>query len=240
VRSLAGDALDRGDRVGDVVERSCHRRVHLGRIRALDEARLVAVADHQGAKLFLGDPREDGRVGDLVAVQVQDRQHGAVARGVDEFVRMPARRQRARLRLAVSDDAAHDQVSVVESRSVGVRERISELPALVNRSRCLRSDVARDPARVGELPEQPAQPLLAVADVRVHLGVGALEVGVGDESRPAVPRPGHVEHAEVALPNQAVQVRVDEVEPRRGAPVAEQARLHVLQRQRLAKQRVIA
>ena len=44
-----------------------------------DDDRLPAVALEQRDQLLLGDPREHGRVRDLVAVQVQDRQHGAVA-----------------------------------------------------------------------------------------------------------------------------------------------------------------
>ena len=40
-----------------------------------EEERLVAVAAQQRRELVLRDPREHGRVRDLVAVQVQDRQH---------------------------------------------------------------------------------------------------------------------------------------------------------------------
>ena len=36
-----------------------------------------------------GDAGEDGGVGDLIAVQVQDGQHGAVGLGVDELVEVP-------------------------------------------------------------------------------------------------------------------------------------------------------
>ena len=74
-------------------------------------------------ELLARNAREHGRACDLVAVQVQDRQHGAVARRVDELVRMPAGRERTRLRFAVADDAGDDQVGVVEDRAVGVRER---------------------------------------------------------------------------------------------------------------------
>ena len=68
----------------------------VGRVVARHEARRVAVALEQRAQLVLGDPREHRRVGDLVAVEVQDRQHRAVAPRVEELVRVPARRERAR------------------------------------------------------------------------------------------------------------------------------------------------
>ncbi len=235
----AGALLDRADLRRDVVERRGHQLVHLPRVRALDEPGGVAVALEQRAQLGLGNAREHGRVGDLVAVEVQHRQHRAVADGVQELVRVPAGRQRAGFRLAVADDAADEQVGIVERGAVGVHERVAELAALVDRAGRLGGDVAGDPAGERELAEQAAQALLVVADVRVELAVGALEVHVRDQPRAAVARAGDVDRVEVALAYHAVQVRVDEVQARRRAPMAEQARLGVLDPQRLAQQRVL-
>src|SRR5665213_2703637 len=87
--------------------------------------------------------------------------------------------QRAGFRLAVADHAAREQIRVVEHRAVCVQQRVAELAALVDRPGRLRRDVAGAAAGEGELAEQPAQPLLVVADVGVDLRVGALEVDVG-------------------------------------------------------------
>ncbi len=73
----------------------------------------------------------------------------------------------------------------------------------------------------------------------VQLGVAALEIRVGDDGGTAVARPGHVDGVQVAGPDGAVQVDVDEVEPRRRAEVPEQARLDVLGPERLAQERVV-
>ncbi len=209
------------------------------RVVAGDEQRPVPVALHQRDELVLGDAREHRRVRDLVAVQVEDRQHRAVALRVQELVRVPARRERPGLGLAVADDAADEQVRVVERRAVGVRQRVAELAALVDRPRRLGRDVARDPAGERELAEEPAHPGLVPADRRVELGVRALEVGVGDDPRAAVAGAGDVDRVEVARPDRAVHVRVDEVQPGHRAEVAEQARLHVLGPERLAQERVV-
>ena len=96
---------------------------------------------------------------------------------------MPARGERPGLGLAVADDAGDEQVGVVEGGAEGVRERVAELAALVDRARRLRRGVARDAAGERELAEELAQPVLVAADVRVELAVGALEVGVGDDRR---------------------------------------------------------
>ena len=137
----------------------------------------------------LGDPREHGRVGDLVAVQVQDRQHGAVASRVRGTCSSASSPRAGPVSASPSPTTQHDeQVGVVERRAEGVRERVAELAALVDRARRLGRDVARDPARERELAEERPQPVLVLRDVRVELAVRALEVGVGDERRAAVAR----------------------------------------------------
>jgi hypothetical protein len=115
----------------------------------------------------------------------------------------------------------------------------AELAALVDRPGRLRCHVARDPARERELPKQPPQALGVATDVRVDLAVGALEIGVGDQARPAVTGTGHVQHAEIARPDEPVQMRVDEVQTGCGAPVPEEPGLDVVKRQRLSQQRVV-
>ena len=52
-------------------------------------------------------------------------------------------------------------------------------------------------------------------------------------------RSGDVNHVQVVFLDDAVQMGVDEVQPRRRAPVAEQARLDVRQREWLFQQRIV-
>ncbi len=145
------DRLDLGD---DRIEGRCHQLVHDRRVVALDEIRLVAVAHEQLLELVVADPRQHGRVGDLVAVQVQDRQHGAVAHRVEELVGMPGGGERAGLGLAVAHHAGHQQVRIVERGAIGVGDRVAELAALVDRARGLGRDMAGNAARKRELLEQ--------------------------------------------------------------------------------------
>ena len=84
---------------------------------------------------------------------------------------MPTRRQRPGLRLAVADDAGDEQIGIVERRAERVDERVAELPALVDRARRLRRDVARNAAGKRELPEQLAHPLFVLRDIRIQLRV---------------------------------------------------------------------
>ena len=212
--------------------------MHQFRVIAFHRVHLVPVAAQQRLQLGVRYPGRHRRVGDLVAVQVQDRQHRPVPDRVQELVGVPAARQRPGLRFAVADHAGHDQVGVVERRAVGVHQRVAQLAALVDRPGCLRRHVRGDPAGERELPEQPAHARGVRRDARVQLGVRALEVGVGHHAGPAVARPAHVDDVQVPVPDHPVEVHVDQVQPRRGAPVPEQPRLDVLRPERLGQQRV--
>jgi hypothetical protein len=90
-----------------------------------------------------------------------------------------------------------------------------------------------------ELLEEPLQAGLVLADVGVNLAVRPFEVSIGHQCRPPVPRAGDVEHVQVVLLDDPVQVNVEEVLARRGSPMAEQARLDVLELQRLLEEWVV-
>ena len=106
--------------------------MHERGIVALDEMRIVAVAAQQFRQFLAADARQDGRIGDLEAVEMKDRKHRAIARGIEKFVGVPAGSQSAGFGFAIADDASDDQVRIVESRAIGVRQRIAEFAALVN------------------------------------------------------------------------------------------------------------
>ena len=238
-RAGRGIRSDRVDAVVGDVDRVGHARVHEPSVLAVepagDEQRLVAAAAQEVDELGLGDAREQGGVRDLEAVQVQDRQHRAVGHRVEERVPAPARGERARLGLAVADHARDDEPGVVECRAVGVHERVAELAALVDGAGRLGRGVRRDAARERELAEQALHAVAVGGDRGEQLGVRAVEPGVRDHRRAAVPGPAHVERGRSALDDRAIEVRVDQAQPRRGAPVAEQARLDVVGLERAAR-----
>ncbi len=54
-----------------------------------------------------------------------------------------------------------------------------------------------------------------------------------------MPRPGDIDDVEVAVPDDAVQVHVEEIEAGSGAPVAEKTGLDVLFGKRLLQERIV-
>src|SRR5271155_601056 len=94
---------------------------------------------------------------------------------------MPGGRQRAGLGLAVTDHAGDDEIRIVERRAEGVRERVPELAALVDRAGHIRSTVARDTTRKGELLEQALHARTVARYSGVELAVAALQPGVGHQ-----------------------------------------------------------
>ena len=170
---------------------------------------------------------------------MKDGQHGTVGRRIEKLVGMPRGGERPGLRFAVADDAGDDEVGIVEDGPERVAERIAQLAALVDRPGRLRRCVARDPSGEGELEEQLLKPGFVLADVGIDLAVGALEVRVAHDGRAAMPGARDVDHVEVVLLDDPVQVHVDEVLTGRRAPVPEQHVLHVRERQRALQQRIV-
>ena len=194
---LSRALLDCVDLADGFFDRRRHQPVHLFRLVALDEQRRPAAAAEELLQFLVLDAREDCRVADLEAVEVQDRQNRAVRDRIEKFVGLPGGRQGARFGLAVADDAGDDETRIVERGAEGVAERISEFAALVNGAGRRRGDMARNAARKGELLEQPFHPGFVLADVGIDLAVAALEIGVGDQRRAAMAGTGDVDHVEI-------------------------------------------
>src|SRR5262249_60814380 len=87
--------------VDDRVQRGGHELMHLLRLIPLDEVRRVAIAAEQLIQLLMAETGENGRIGDLVAVQVEGRPKHAGGHGGAELVGMPRPRPRPSLRLPV-------------------------------------------------------------------------------------------------------------------------------------------
>src|SRR5690349_13165253 len=107
---------------------------------------------------------------------------------------MPAGRQWTGFGFAITHDAGDEQVRIVKHRSKGVAQGISQLTALMNGARCLRSYVTGDAPGKGELFEEPAHAFFVLRDIREALAVTALQIGVTDQSRASMPRTRDVNH----------------------------------------------
>ena len=231
--------LDLPDLVQNGVQGLGHGLMHDGGIVADHVVRAPTVAAQQTVQLGPGDARQDRGVGDLVPVEMQNRDDGAVADGVAELVGVPAGRQWAGLGLAVADHAGHDQTGVVERRTEGVRQGIAQFTALVYRPGNLRGDMAGHATGKRELPEQGAHTGLVASDVGVGRAIAALQPGVGQRRRAAVAGADDVHQVEVALVDDPIEMSHAEVDARRGSPMSQQAWLDVFGPQRLSHQRVV-
>jgi hypothetical protein len=162
-----------------MLEGGGHRLVHAFVIAAFHEIGGVPVTDKQRLQLVVADAGEDRRIVDLVAIEVQDRQHRPVGHRVEEFVAVPAGGQGTGLRLAVADHHEGDQVRVVVDRPIGVRDAVAQLAALVDAAGRFRSGVAADAAGERELLEETLQSRGVFAFFRIDLRVCPFEIGLG-------------------------------------------------------------
>ena len=210
------------------VERSRHLLMHGDRLIALDEMRRISIAAKEVIEFLVADPSQDAGIGDLVAVEVQDWQNHAICRRIEELVGMPARGEGTSFGFAVADHARDDQVGVVEGSSVCMREGITQLTALVDRTGRLRRHMAGNAAGERELLEEEFHAVLVARNVRIDFAICSLEISIRHEARTAMARPGDVDHVQVVLPDDPVQVNVDEVQAWRRSPMTKQTGLDVL------------
>ncbi len=192
-----------------------------------EEVRLIAHALEELGELGVGDAGQDRGVGDLVAVEVQDRQHDTVGLGVHELVGLPRSGERAGLGLAVAHHGHGQQGRVVHDGAVSVGQGVAELAALVDGAGGLGREVRGDAAGVGELAEELLQAGLVVRDVRADLTIGAVEQGLGGAGGAAVTRAHEEDGVLAVVGDEAVDVAKEEVHARGGAPVANEAVLDV-------------
>src|ERR1700733_13496867 len=101
-------------------------------------------------------------------------------------------------------------------------QAVAQLAPFVNRTGRFRRDMAGNPARKRELREELFEPRLILRDVRIKLAVSPLEVRVADKGRPSVSRAGNIDHVEIVLIDEAVEVDVDEVLPGCCPPVSQE------------------
>ncbi len=160
-------ALDGSDFIENPVEGGRHRRVHGIGLVSHDEVRLPPIAAQQALQLIPRNARQHGRVRNLVAIEVENRQHGPVGHGIEKLVRMPRRGERTRLGFSIAHHAGDDQVGIVESRAEGVSQRVAELASFVDRAGDVRSAVAGDTAGKRELLEQALHPRQVLPDIGV-------------------------------------------------------------------------
>ena len=182
---------------------------------------------------------EDGGVRDLEAVEVQDGQHRAVRPGAHELVAVPGGRQWAGLSLAVAHHAGSDEVRVVRHGAEGVGQGVAQLAALMDGAGGLRGHMAGDAAGEGEALEELAHALLILGDVGIDLGIAAVQPVLSHHSVAAVTGTGEVDHVQVVPLDDPVQVGVNEVLPRAGAPVADDGLFEIRRRQGPSQQGVI-
>src|SRR5215468_2427856 len=106
--------------------------MHGFRFVSFHKIRLVSVSSEKLNQFVVAEAAQDRRVSNLVAVQVKDGKHGSIPRGIQKLVGMPTCGERTRLALAVADNAAGQQVGIVEDSAVGMRKGVAQFTALVD------------------------------------------------------------------------------------------------------------
>ncbi len=226
------------DRVITGIERGGKALMHAWQVIPRDDNGLIPPPPVQLNQLLVRQTRFDRRPGNLVAIEVQDRQHGTVPTRVEKVHTFPAAFQRTGFSFPITYDAGHQQVGIVEDSAKGVHQRIAQLSAFMQGVGCVRAAMAGDAAGGGEAAKEAQHALFIGRDVGVHLAISTFQPGAGVHGRAAMAWTGDENRLDAPVANQAIEVHIDKVLPDRRAPVPQQSRLDVLGQQRLAQQRI--
>src|SRR5919199_3816608 len=122
----AGIVLNGFNFLNDGVQGSCHQLMHGFGIGAFHEVGLVAIADEQAFYFLMTNSRQDCRVSNLVAIEVQDRQYCTIPYGVEELIGVPSCSEGPSFSFPISYDTANYQVRVIKGSPVSMRNRITQ------------------------------------------------------------------------------------------------------------------
>src|SRR5678816_4111597 len=128
--------------------------MHRIRIRTFDKVRHVAVTLEQVLDFLMAYPRQQSRIINLVPVEIKDRQHSAVANGIEKLIDVPRGGERPCFGFAITDDCRNNQVGIVERGPTRVRQNIAQLATFVYRTRRFGSAVTADAAGKRKLFEK--------------------------------------------------------------------------------------
>ena len=200
--------------------------------------RFVSVSVHQRRQFVITNARQHRWAGNFVSVQMQNGQHHSITQNVHEFVRMPTRGQRTGFGFTIANHATHQQVGIIKRCAKRMQQRVAEFTAFVNGTGGFWCNVAGNSTRIRKLREQFCEPGGVARDVRIRLRVRAFEIRIGHHAWPAVPGASNENCIQIARADDAIQVRVHEVQTRRGAPVTKEAGFDLINCEWLAEQRI--
>src|SRR6185312_10333059 len=98
----------------------------------------------------------------------------------------------------------------------------------MDRARGLRRHMAGNAARERELFEEALHALFVARNVGINLGVSTLEIGVRDQAGPTMAWSRDVDHVQIVLLDDPIQLNIDEVQSGRGPPMSEKPWLDVI------------
>ena len=137
---------------------------------------------------------------------MQNRKHGSVADRVQKFVGMPGRGQRPGFRFSVTNHDVDNQVGIVEGRTKSMRNAVSQFPALVNGARHFWRAMAAQLTGKRERLKQAKHAGFVLTLGGVDLRVSSFKVAVGKHGGCSMPRTRQINHVQIVLADDAVQM----------------------------------
>ncbi len=131
--TIARRATDAINARKGIVQRVGHGLMHRIRNVSRHDDRVIAHGVEQGRHLRVWLTAENGGVGDLVAIEMEDGQDRAIMDGIETGDGLPGGGQGPGFRFSVTDHASDGQLGIVEGRAEGVGKGVTQFTALMDR-----------------------------------------------------------------------------------------------------------
>src|SRR6185503_8765722 len=142
----------------------------------------------QRLQLIRRNQGKESRARDLCAIQVENREDGAIARGIEKSVGMPTGGAGTCFGFAVTHHAAGEKIRVIENSPISMKKGIPEFSPLIYRSRRFGSHMTGDASGKRELTEQTPHSVDVLRNGGIEFGIRAFQPGVSHDAGTAMPR----------------------------------------------------
>jgi len=152
-----------------------------------------------------------------------------VASGIEELVGVPTGREGTGFSFAVPNNTTDNQVRIIKSGAISVGQGIAKFPAFMNRSGGLGCHMTRNAIWPGKLPKQPMQSVSAALNRGIALGVRSFEVAVRNDARTAMAGTDDVDHVQIIVFDQPVEMDIEEIQSCCRPPMTKQTGLDMFE-----------
>jgi hypothetical protein len=129
---LKSNIFDQRNSVSAVIQSTGHGLVNQPRIATFDNDWLVPITDEESPELRFRNAIQDGWVGDLEPILVQDGQYNSICLWIKKLVAVPRSCKGSCFSLSVANDTCNNQIWFIHDRTKSAGQGVARLTTLMH------------------------------------------------------------------------------------------------------------